>query len=81
MTAEAPVGGTRSTVRLHRNGATADIPVPFRPEDNINLSSLWPGYMIMIHYAHQKICAYQNGTGAEEVIIDNSPKPVKLNGK
>ena len=65
MSAEAP----RPTVKLTNNGSSFDLPVPFRPQDNINLSSLFPHCMIMMLYAEQKISAFPHGSNGQEIVV------------
>ena len=65
MSAEAP----RQTVKLTNNGSSFDLPVPFRPQDNINLSSLYPHSMIMILYTEQIIAAVPHGSNGQKIVV------------
>lgn len=75
MTAEVPHTGQRTTVHLQRNGASVDIPIPFAPEDQINIGALWPQCAVLMNYGRQKISVYPHGTGQEIVLYDANPDP------
>lgn len=71
MPAEIYRGDGRPRVTVGNNGKTYEIPVPFVPQDNIELSALFPRAVIMCDYARQIIAAYAHGTGEETAIYKN----------
>lgn len=75
MSKEAVRSDGRSTVSLSGNGKTFELPVPFTPQDGIELSALFPRAMIMCNYATQVIAAYAHGTGEETIIYQNGKVP------